>query len=286
MNIRLEIGIASMAFVAGCAGRHAASSPSATDAHNAETMNALESTSLDCVEPQQIPNTTLHQPTSPDTPPERVVTRDSIEVFPHVRLDRESRTVDFDAVVPPRAFAVLYLEQVVCTRGTRDHEVLAITDAKPSEIQAAIMMLGLEPGSPGSWEWKDKKLIPIPPKGPALDVTFVVDRDGTKHEESPLDWITLETTGKTLRQTLGASSRGAFVLAGSGFVVRGPGLPEEYEADGSGTLIGLTTFGTETIAFRNMHSPETSVEAPVFVLREDATPPGGTPVVVRIRPAE
>ncbi len=286
MTIRLAIGFVTLMLLAGCAGRHAASASSTTVGDNTEAMSTNGSTASDLVEPPQIPETRHHQAAPPDEPPAHVVARGPIEVFPHIRLDREARTVDFDAVVPPRAFAIVYLEQVVCTRGTRDHEVLAITDAKPSEIQAASMMLGLEPGSPGSWEWKDKKLIPIPPIGPALDVTFVVDRNGTTREETPLDWITIETTGKTLRETLGESSRGAFVLAGSGFVVRGPGLPEEYEADGSGTLIGLTTFGTETIAFRNMHSPESSVEAPVFVLREDATPPGGTPIVVRIRPAE
>lgn len=275
--------LTSSVLLLGCHGRITVTPHEPESSHDSILPRHTATQSTESTAPT--PSTDRPSATNPATPP-RTTPTGPIEVFPHIRLDRDARTVDFDAVVPPRAFAVVYLEQVVCTRGTRDHEVLAITDAKPSEIQAAIMMLGLEPGSPGSWEWKDKKLIPIPPKGPALDVTFVIDRNGTTREESPLDWITLETTGKTLRETLGESSRGAFVLAGSGFVVRGPGLPEEYEADGSGTLIGLTTFGTETIAFRNMHSPETSVEAPVFVLREDATPPGGTPIVVRIRPAE
>ena len=59
---------------------------------------------------------------------------------------------------------------------------------------------------------------------------------------------------------------------------------ERYEAQGAGTLIGLTTFGTETIAWREVISPEASIQEPEWIADKAVVPAMGTPVTVRIRP--
>ena len=41
-----------------------------------------------------------------------------------------------------------WLEQVACMVGTREHESLVVVEAKPSEVHAALLLLGLEPGTP------------------------------------------------------------------------------------------------------------------------------------------
>jgi hypothetical protein len=139
-------------------------------------------------------------------------------------------------------------------------------------------MIGLTPGAPGGWEWKEKTLLPILPTGDAVDVAFVVERDGTSKEEAAPTWIVNAATGKTLADEMSGGE--GFVFAGSGFVTRGGG--ERYAADGAGTLIGLATFGTETIAWKRVFSPESSVDEPVWAVKRDVQPSAGTSVVVRI----
>ncbi|MBA1697416.1 hypothetical protein G9H16_25470, partial [Escherichia coli] len=58
--------------------------------------------------------------------------------FPHVRVDREARTVEFDAAVPIDAQARdsrgertrVYLEIIACSFDSREHETLVVTSAK------------------------------------------------------------------------------------------------------------------------------------------------------------
>lgn len=208
------------------------------------------------------------------------------EVFPFVRADAASRTVEFDGWVPidahnPKTPRV-YLEQMVCAVDSREHESLVVTKAKPSNIHAALLLAGLVPGTPGAWRWEGREIKPIPPTGPRVRVTFVVpDADGVPVEHDPAGWVRLVKQDTTLAA---ASPDEGFVFAGSRFVTRRG--REYYHADVEGTIVGLTTFGSETIAWTGMLSPEAAVQTPDWVARAQTVPPVGTPVVVRIRPAE
>ena len=57
---------------------------------------------------------------------------------------------------------------------------------------------------------------------------------------------------------------------------------EVYDADGTGQLVGLHTFGSEVIAWTRVESPEAAVDAPQWLANNDLVPPIGTPVRVRI----
>ncbi|TVS09024.1 MAG: hypothetical protein EA423_00575, partial [Phycisphaerales bacterium] len=83
------------------------------------------------------------------------------------------------------------------------------------------------------------------------------------------------------RRVLSAVVEGeAFVFGGSRIVERAG--REWYEADMVGTLVGLSTFGSETVAHVEVHSHASAVEAPRFLARSDVVPPQWTDVTVRL----
>src|SRR5690606_16719695 len=58
-----------------------------------------------------------------------------------------------------------------------------------------------------------------------------------------------------------------------------------YAADATGLLVGLTTFGTEVVAWREVISHAADVDTPVWIADRATTPPYETPITVRLRPA-
>ena len=210
------------------------------------------------------------QPASPAPPPPSAASG-LRELFPFVRVDAAATLVEFDATVPIDPSRTVYLELFVCTPDTREHESLLVTRARPTHVHAALLLAGFQSGTPGSWTFENDRLVPHPPTGSPLHIEFLVN--GVAHH--PASWVVVEQTGHPLDAAPGSG----FVFSGSAFLARGG--REGYEADGSGTLLGLCTFGTETIAWRTMHSPESSVEAPAFLASQNV-PALATPVIVRI----
>jgi len=208
-----------------------------------------------------------------------------VEVFPHVRVDRAAGVVEFDAYVPmviDDPEQVVFLETIVCTRNSKEHETLVATDARPSNIHAALLLIGAEPGEPGSWELgEDDAIIHIPPKGPEIEVEFVwTDEQGVEHRDDPASWIVSDDTGKPLPPH-------RWIFAGSRVVEWTPPGRDEpveaYDADYSGTLIGLATFGTETLAWPVVVSPDSTVDEPVWIVDAGKAPVVDAPVVVRLK---
>lgn len=211
-------------------------------------------------------------------------------LFPFIRADAAGKIIEFDGIVPINCHdpvtPKVYLELVACTPDTREHEALVMTRAKPSEIHAALLAVGLNPGVPGSWKFENKKLIAVPPRGEGLDV-FIAYRDASgRVVESPVtDWIVNSETGSPLgpRDPDFAAAKPRWLFAGSVMAMRQG--REVYDADGAGTCIGLCTFGSEVIAWRDTISPEAAVDEPVWIADPKKVPALGTAVVVRIKPA-
>lgn len=63
-------------------------------------------------------------------------------------------------------------------------------------------------------------------------------------------------------------------------------VPEVYQADGTGVIIGLTTFGSEVIGWSRTISPDAVVQTPEWVADFSKTLPACTPVRIRITRAE
>lgn len=202
------------------------------------------------------------------------------DFLPHIRIDAAHRVAEFDATVPidahdPSAPRV-YLEVLACSRDSREHEALAVTDARPSQVHAALLAIGLEPGKPGSYSWQGQQVQATPPTGPRVRVVVV---DATGAERPMSDWAIDVQTNRTLTQTLAADAH-AFVFAGSVSVEKGN--TASYLADGAGTLVGLATFGTETIACESMFNHDSGVEEPHWIANAALVPKAGTPVRVRL----
>lgn len=207
------------------------------------------------------------------------------ELFPHVRADLAVKVVEFDGMVPINchdpATPDVFLEVIACTRDTKEHEALVVTDARPSHIHAALLAIGLQPGTPGSWLWENGALIAVPPKGDPVEVTLAYrDETGREISAPAHEWVRSVDTGAPF---VPKNPGPRWLFAGSVITTRQG--REVYEADGAGTLIGLTTFGSETIAWVNTLSPESSIEEPEWIADRAKVPRFGTPIIVRIRPA-
>lgn len=206
------------------------------------------------------------------------------EVFPGVRVDVENKLVEFDGMVPIDAHNPgsprVYLEVIACTFDSKEHESLVVTRAKPSHVHAALLMIGLEPGSPGSWKVDGRsRVATIPPRGSAVRVSLTFDPGSPNARE--IDPAELVINARTMARASSLADAG-FVFAGSR-VVEWQGR-SFYDADGMGTLIGLATFGSETIAWREVFSPEAAIAEPEWIADNDRLPAAGTPVTVRLRP--
>lgn len=200
-----------------------------------------------------------------------------VEVFPHVWLYAPGRAVIVDGRVPVtvrgRHNPVVYLETVACTGGTKEHESLVVTEAAAAQVQGALLLLGLMPGKPGAVVEDGRGGYQrLQPRGEELQIRFLLTRAGREVSEDPRDWIINKKTGE--------HPAGSWVFAGSGFDETA--RPARYLADVEGTLIGLTTFGTETIAYNEVVSPESTIDQPTWIADPDTVPEQGTPVRILI----
>lgn len=204
------------------------------------------------------------------------------DVFPHVRADVSAGIVEFDASVPIDAHdertPLVYLEVVACPPDTKEHESLLVTNARGRDIHAALLMIGLQGGAPARWVWTGPSLVAHPPSGDAVEIIVAWGEGASARQDRITTWII-----SNRNQTSLDADGGRFVFAGSRMVSRG-GV-ERYEAEGAGTLIGLTTFGSEMIAWSNLYHHDSSIADPQWIANAATMPPRGTRVVVRIRRA-
>jgi len=189
-----------------------------------------------------------------------------------VRVDRASKTG--------------FLEQLVCGVGTREHESLFAFAGRASEIHAALLLAGLEPGAPGGWREHARpdgsaEIVEMPPTGARLRIEVVLPDGMTR----PIEWFTrasplVERPASDPEPTLAH----AFVFSGSRFVTNRRTGAERYAADASGSIIGLVTFGDETVGYLDVLSPSADVEPQVWEAWSERMPKPGTQVRIRIGP--
>ena len=203
---------------------------------------------------------------------------DALQVFPGVRATTGERYVEIDARTTPFFDSFeegeIFLELIACSPNSREHETLLICDARASHIHAALLLAGFEPGTPAAWTFEKGEMIASPPSGDALTVTLVyTDEDGDEVVVDPADWIVHADTGAR-------PEIGAFVFSGSRIVHYQN--ENRYDADFTGTLVGLASFGSEVIAWPEPISPQASIDEPVWIADESTVPSGDVPVVIRI----
>ena len=199
------------------------------------------------------------------------------EVFPHVFVDAEAGVVDVAGTVPidtkNESAPDVYLEVVLCARDSKEHESLVMTDALASHVHAALLLIGAEPGSPGAIPREGDRVAPV---GDAVRVELVtLDGDGSEVVHDPRSWVR-RVGGGTLSDAAGIG----WVFAGSRMAKRQGA--EIYDADGTGLIVGLHTFGSEVVALCTVWSPDSGLDEPEWLAANDAVPAQGTPVAVRL----
>lgn len=223
-------------------------------------------------------------PTSAATPLQGAA--DVVQLAPGIRVDRVRGEVLVDASVPIDASKPerrVYLEVLVCSPNTREHETLLVTPVSASLVHAGLLLLGLEAGRTGRWSFEGMQAVPAGPEGPEVEVLVRREVDGAAREEPLSSWVVDVRSGANV---MAAHPQSMWVFAGSRFRRAGEGRETSaYEADREGTIVGLSTFGTETVAWTQMHHPDTSVEAPAYIADPARTPTAGTRVTLVLRPA-
>lgn len=202
-----------------------------------------------------------------------------VQPFPHVRVNLRERVVEFDGEV---CLTEGWLEQIVCTPGTREHETLIVSRVRPSNLHAAMLMARFEPGRPGRWTYENDTYAVIHPTGEAVRIS-VRYLDGR-------DELVEHPVSKWVRDHLGEQEfadqpwmfGGSMIAPNAAFM--GPG--EHYVADMTGSIVGLVTFGDELLGWREVIADQAAVSEPEWEANTDTMPPVGTKVTVILRRAE
>lgn len=201
------------------------------------------------------------------------------DISKQIRVNRSAVAVEFTATA---VIETGFLEGYVCTVGTREHESLFAFDGKASEIHAAMLLAGFIAGTPGRWreipnDDGSLTLELVLPTGDAVEVSVRMP-DGTTHE---IDWFVrrapVDDAGV---QASATQPPRQFRFAGSRFRTDRKSGREFYLADGSGSLVGLVTFGDEVVAPVEVIPDQASAAAPIWEVFSERMPKPGTPVTI------
>ncbi len=193
------------------------------------------------------------------------------EVLPGIRV--VEGIVEFDGVIAIDAHHPdtpdVYLEMFITAPDSREHESLVVSKIEASNLHAGLLAAGFESGSPIT---RHESGNPVAAHGDPLRITVALE-DRPDHFIPITDWVMRVETEHPLIES---EQWGGFVFAGSKFTQRG------YEADGTGTLVSLTSFGDEVIAPTWTLSHLAEIDEPVWIANRDRIPTKNTPVIVRI----
>ncbi len=186
--------------------------------------------------------------------------------LPHVRVDVKNRQVRVDC----EALAVdAPLEFFCVTSGTSEHESVIRSPAKPSHVHLALVMIGLEPGSPVQYSEATKQWLP--PRGPPLQITMEYEQDGKPVSVPAYRWMRDIKSKRPMPPM-------TWIFAGSRVMEDG-----NYAADVTGYVVSVVNFDLTLIDIPELASNEN--ETLVWERNPDAMPPAGTKVTMLIEPA-
>ena len=164
------------------------------------------------------------------------------------------------------------LEVFICPRQTKEHESVISVNALSSQVHAALLAVGAEPGHPVKWQDEYE-----PASGPVIQITLMWRDDDTGQvvKRRGQELVRNIDTGKVMQHD--------WVFGGSQ-TYTDPETGETYYYGDSGELVCLSNFSTAT-----MDVPVKSSDANDGLLFEANTPliPAvGTKVYVVFQPAD
>lgn len=192
-------------------------------------------------------------------------------VMPGLVIDQTHKTVDIQAKVVLRDGD--WLELLLCTPGTKEHESILITVARPSHIHLGLIMIGLKPGNPMTGKKVGDQLQITTAKGPAVTVELIYQQDGKTVKCPANEWI----FDKVTKQTMFSDQ---WLFTGSNFIKAHD--QSIYRADANGSVITLVHFGDDLLARKtDLHSRNDNAR---WQAQTKLIPPVGTPVTIRLKP--
>jgi hypothetical protein len=191
----------------------------------------------------------------------------------HPELKRLSRTEEVWIDKPRREVVVggrIVLDEgpievFACVEKTKEHEAIVALRSSAKLVHAALLAIGLDPGSPVSF---DPEYVAA--KGPAVRVRVRwKDAAGKEHETRAQDWVRNARTKAALDAD--------WVFAGSAFWQDPADGTEYYQADG-GDVICVSNFPTAMLDLP-LESSQSNEEL-MFDVFPDRVPPRDTEVDV------
>jgi hypothetical protein len=152
--------------------------------------------------------------------------------------------------------------------GTNEHESVLRTAAKPSNIHLALLMLGLEPGSPVRFSEAAQKWLP--PHGPPLKITAEFQKDGKLVRIPATSLMRSIKTKEPMPQH-------PFIFAGSQL-----GPDGTYAADITGYVVSIVNFDLSLIDVPELAS--NANETLEWQVNKDLAPAPGSAVTMIIEP--
>jgi len=169
---------------------------------------------------------------------------------PAVVVDKEKKSVTIACKIAPRKLSNLtevYPIEVIATlptpEGKKAHETVVTYSARPSEVHAALVGLGMKPGKPALGE--DASAT-----GPEVKVSLEVPGPDGKPKVLPIEKTLVDRkTGKPMPAL-------KWIFTGS-VMKEVPGKTEKvYAADTTGTLIAIFPVTDETVIQTNLTMKE------------------------------
>ena len=205
--------------------------------------------------------------------------------LPGIKLNLEEWSIDVNATV---CLHEGVLELVACAKGSKEHESILATSARPMHIHTAMLLMGLKPGTPAMrrvGERGRERWVPIDPAGDEVCLSLVFPDSEGNPQESPIakfispvlpDDIKIVKT-KAKEETFPAS----FLFAGSHLIEDGPG-PKKYVCEHSGNVISISTFGDELLCLPGVHGHQN--DELTWKVNPKGLPKIGEQVILRLRP--
>ena len=205
------------------------------------------------------------QPTVAAEPTAAPTTAPARGKLPHIQVDVKKRQVRVDA----ETLAVdAPLEFFCVTSGTNEHESVIRTPAKPANIHLALVMIGLEPGTPVQFSEATKTWLP--PHGPPLQITMEYEQNGKPASVPAYRWMRDIRTKKEMPPT-------HWIFAGSRVMEDG-----NYAADVTGYVVSIVNFDLTMIDLPQVAS--NANETLAWERNPDVAAPMGAKVTMIIEP--
>ena len=194
-------------------------------------------------------------------------TRPAEQKLPHLQVNVAKKQIRIECEA---INAEEKLEFLVCATGTKEYESVLRSRARPSHLHLALLMLGLEPGTPVKFNEAENRWIP--PRGPALKLFCEFQRDG-KTVNFPATRLMRSTKDKAAMPEVN------WVFAGA------PTLDDgEYAADVTGYLITVVNFEHTVIDIPQVRSNKN--ESLEWEINPEVMPKRNTRVWLIIEPAK